>query len=101
MPRPGTANWRVGEDVRPEQRRIVVALVEREPRHRGAVFGERAQPLRDERGLAETGGRRDEDQLRVGRARRAARCNRGRATRLRRGDGMWSFVSISGFVISS
>ena len=28
-------------------------------------------------------------------ARRA--CNRGRATRLRRGDGMWSFVSTSGF----
>ena len=30
------------EDVRPEQRRIVVALVEREPRHRGAVVGDRA-----------------------------------------------------------
>ncbi len=59
------------EDVRPERRRIVVALVEGEPRHRGAVVGDRAQPCRDERGLAETGGRRDEDQLRVGRARQA------------------------------
>ena len=54
-----------GDKVRPEQRGIVVALVEREPRHGPSIGRSGCQPLRQQRRLTEPGRRRHQRQRRL------------------------------------
>lgn len=79
-----------GDKVRPKQRGIAVALVEREPRRGPSVGGSGCQPLRQQRRLTEPGWSADS----APRLRRSL--SLGRATRPPRRLGTWSLVSSSG-----
>ena len=64
-PTPGTAVRSARDEIRPEHRRIVVPLVEREPGHGPAVRLGRRQPLRQQGRLPEPGRRRHEHERRL------------------------------------
>ncbi len=61
---PGDGRPHGAQQVRPECRRIVVPLVEGQPGDEPALGPGRRQPLHDERGLAEPGGRGHQDEAR-------------------------------------
>jgi len=82
-------------NVRPERRGIVVAMVEREPRHEPSIGSSGWQPLRQQRRLTEPGRSRHQRQRRLRRAAQALAQSRTR-TRPRRRLGTWSLVSSSG-----
>ncbi len=62
---PGRRRLQRGDKIRPEQRGIVVALVEREPRHGPSIGRSGGQPLRQQRRLTEPGRRRHQRQRRL------------------------------------
>ena len=62
---PGRCRLQRGDQVGPEHRRVVVALVEREPRRGPSIGRSVCQPLRQQRRLAEPGRSRHEGQRRL------------------------------------